>query len=107
MRFVIMVKKVAFTENYNYTFPCYRLHKCNRKNNDEMKILDELYKIIKKRIKEMPANSTVATLVKKGEDRVIQKVGEEAIEVIVAAKGTSKKRIIEEMADLYFMTIIL
>ena len=72
-----------------------------------MKILDELYKIIKKRIKEIPANSSVATLVKKGEDRVIQKVGEEAVEVLVAAKGTSKKRIIEEMSDLYFMTIVL
>ena len=70
-------------------------------------ILEELYTIIRNRIKELPQGSTVATLVKKGEDRVIQKVGEEAIEVIVAAKGTSKKRIIEEMTDLYFMTLVL
>ena len=70
-------------------------------------ILEELYAIIRKRVKELPQGSTVASLVKKGEDRVIQKVGEEAVEVLVAAKGTSKKRIIEEMSDLYFMTLIL
>lgn len=70
-------------------------------------IFEELYKIINKRINELPDDSYVASLVKRGEDRVIQKVGEEAIEVLVAAKGKNKKRIIEEVADLYFMTLVL
>jgi len=69
--------------------------------------LEELYTIIRKRIKKLPEDSYVASLVKQGEDRIIQKVGEEAVEVVVAAKGKSKKRIIEEMADLYFMTLVL
>lgn len=70
-------------------------------------ILEEIFAIIRKRIKDLPEDSSVAALVKKGEDRVIQKVGEEAVEVLVAAKGTSKKRIIEEISDLYFMTLVL
>ena len=67
----------------------------------------ELYSIIKQRKKERPVNSYVASLYKKGEDTILQKIGEEAIEVLLAAKGESKLRLIEEIADLYFMTLIL
>lgn len=70
-------------------------------------IIEELYKIIGKRMKELPAGSYVASLVKEGEDRVIQKVGEEAVEVVLAAKNINKQRIVEEIADLYFMTLVL
>lgn len=68
---------------------------------------EKLYTIIRKRKKELPERSYVASLYKEGEDRIIQKVGEEAVELVVAAKGKSQQRIIEEMADLYFMTLIL
>lgn len=69
--------------------------------------LDNLYEIILERIREKSRGSYVAQLVKEGEDRVIQKVGEEAVEVIIAAKGKSRQRLVEEIADLYFMTLIL
>lgn len=69
--------------------------------------LENLYSIIKDRIKRKPKRSYVVSLLEKGEDRIIQKVGEEAVEVVVAAKGESKQRIIEEIADLYFMTLVL
>lgn len=68
--------------------------------------LKKLYSIIRKRIVISPKNSYVATLYRQGEDAILQKIGEEAIEVILAGKGENKKRIIEEMADLYFMTLI-
>ena len=68
--------------------------------------LEELYSIIQKRIKDLPSDSYVAALYKKGEDRILQKIGEEAIEVVLAGKGKNKKRVIEETADLYFMTLI-
>lgn len=69
--------------------------------------LEELYAIIRKRISELPDNSYVASLYKKGEDAILQKIGEEATEVIIAAKGKKKQRVIEEIADLYFMSLVL
>ncbi len=76
--------------------------------------LDELYTIILDRKTRMPKNSYIASLFREGKDRIIQKVGEEAVEVIfaaatfdVAAKGKKKKRIIEETADLWFHSLIL
>jgi phosphoribosyl-ATP pyrophosphohydrolase len=46
-------------------------------------------------------------LVQSGVDRVIQKVGEEAVEVVIAAKNPSKKLLISESADLIFHLMIL
>jgi phosphoribosyl-ATP pyrophosphohydrolase len=42
-----------------------------------------------------------------GEDRICQKVGEEAVEVIIAAKGQGDERIIEEVSDLFYHTLVL
>lgn len=55
----------------------------------------------------MPKNSYTASLFQKGKDQIIQKVGEEAVEVVVAAKNESKKEIISEMADLWFHCLVL
>lgn len=70
-------------------------------------ILDDLYRIIKERIKTLPDNSYVAKLYKEGVDRILQKMGEESVEVLIAATNKNKKRIIEEMADLYFITLLV
>ena len=69
--------------------------------------LDELYKIIEDRKKKIPANSYVASLFKEGADRIIQKVGEESTEVIIAAKNEGKERIISEIADLIFHLLVM
>lgn len=70
--------------------------------------LEKLYEVVKKRIDEKPEGSYVATIASDGLDRVIQKVGEEAIEVVIAAKNEGKKRLISESADLLFhLTILL
>ena len=69
--------------------------------------LEELYQIIETRKKEMPKDSYVSSLFRDGKDRVIQKVGEEAIEVVIAAKNKSKDRIISEVADLWFHILVL
>lgn len=68
---------------------------------------EELYTIILKRKKEKQKNSYVASLFKKGKDKILQKVGEEAIEVVLAGKNESKKEIISEMADLWFHCLVL
>lgn len=69
--------------------------------------LEELYKIILSRKKEMPEGSYVASLFRDGDDRIIQKVGEEAVEVVIAAKNESRERLISEVADLTFHTLVL
>lgn len=68
---------------------------------------DELYEIIEDRKKNMPENSYVVSLFKDGNDRIIQKVGEESVEVVIAAKNESRERIISEVADLIFHLLVL
>lgn len=69
--------------------------------------LDDLYKTIEDRKEKMPKNSYVASLFRDGEDRILQKVGEESVEVIIAAKNESKQRIISEVADLIFNLLVM
>ena len=69
--------------------------------------LDELYKIIENRKGKKAENSYVASLFKKGRDTIVQKVGEEAIEVIISAKSKNAKEVISETADLFFHLLIL
>ncbi len=69
--------------------------------------LDELYQVIEDRKHARPAGSYVASLFDSGTDRIIQKVGEEATEVVIAAKNGKKEPIIAEVADLLFHTLIL
>lgn len=69
--------------------------------------LDKLYQMIEDRKKNMPVDSYVASLFKEGKDRIIQKVGEEATEVIIASKNKDKKRITLEVADLIFHVLVL
>ena len=52
-------------------------------------------------------DSYVASLYAKGLDQILKKVGEEASEVIIAAKGDDKQALINEMADLWFHSLIL
>lgn len=69
--------------------------------------LEELYQIIEDRKKNMPKDSYVASLFREGNDRIIQKIGEEATEVVIAAKNESKERLISEIADLWFHSLVL
>lgn len=69
--------------------------------------IDKLYKIIKNRRLKMPKDSYVASLFRTGQDRIIQKIGEEATEVIIAAKNKNKKRIVSEIADLWFYLLVM
>lgn len=68
--------------------------------------LEELYLIIKERKETLSKKSYVASLIRQGEDAILQKIGEEATEVILAGKRKDSQRIIEEITDLYFMTLI-
>jgi phosphoribosyl-ATP pyrophosphohydrolase/phosphoribosyl-AMP cyclohydrolase len=54
-----------------------------------------------------PGSSYVARLLSGGVDRVAQKVGEEAVETVIAAKNGDREEIAREVADLWFHTFIL
>jgi phosphoribosyl-ATP pyrophosphohydrolase len=54
-----------------------------------------------------PGSSYVARMLSEGVDRVAQKVGEEAVEVIIAAKNGDQQEIARELADLWFHSYIL
>ncbi len=70
-------------------------------------ILDDIYQIILERKKRPSPDSYVSSLLSKGEDEILKKIGEESIEVIIASKTGDKKRIIDEMADLWFHCLVL
>ena len=55
-----------------------------------------------------PADSSyVASLYAKGLDTILKKVGEEATETVIAAKGGDRDQIVYEMADLWFHSMVL
>jgi len=70
-------------------------------------MLNELFQIIEDRKANPSEKSYTASLFAEGEDRICQKVGEEAVEVIIAAKGQGDQRIIEETADLFYHTLVM
>ncbi len=55
----------------------------------------------------MPAGSYTADLFRKGENEIVKKVGEEAVEVVVAVKGETDDRVIYESADLVYHLLVL
>lgn len=69
--------------------------------------IEELYQIIESKKKIKDEKSYISTLFQKGRDRIVQKIGEEATEVVIAVKNRRKKDIIEETADLWFHLLIM
>lgn len=69
--------------------------------------LQTLNEIVNERKLKLPENSYTTKLFKEGSDRIIQKVGEEAVEVLIAAKNKSRREIIYESADLLYHLIVL
>ena len=70
-------------------------------------ILNRLADLLEQRKSADPAKSYVAKLYAKGMDSILKKVGEEATETVIAAKGGKREEIIYETADLWFHTLIM
>jgi phosphoribosyl-ATP pyrophosphohydrolase/phosphoribosyl-AMP cyclohydrolase len=70
-------------------------------------IITELYNVIKDRISEKKDGSYTYSLHEKGVDEILKKIGEEAIEVVLAAKHQGKKDIIYEAGDLLYHLLVL
>jgi phosphoribosyl-ATP pyrophosphohydrolase len=69
--------------------------------------ISELYATILERKENPTATSYTARLFDAGPDEICKKVGEEAVEVIIAAKGQGKQRLIEEISDLTYHVLVL
>jgi phosphoribosyl-ATP pyrophosphohydrolase/phosphoribosyl-AMP cyclohydrolase len=69
--------------------------------------LPELERIIAERKVNRPEGSYVAKLFDKGLDKILKKIGEEAGEVIIAAKNEDRNELIYESGDLLFHLIVL
>jgi len=72
-----------------------------------MDFLNKLESVLKVRKTELPSGSYTAELFRDGLDRILKKIGEEASEVIIAAKNPSEGELIHEVADLLFHLEIL
>ncbi len=70
-------------------------------------ILLAIYRIIQERKANPPEKSYTVSLMSKGIDAVLKKVGEEATELVIAGKGGEQEEIVYEAADLFFHALIL
>ena len=75
--------------------------------DDSIKFLSELFSLIKERKTLLPEGSYTTKLFKQGENRIIQKVGEEAVETVIAAKNNDKQEIINEVSDLFYHLFVM
>jgi phosphoribosyl-ATP pyrophosphohydrolase len=71
-------------------------------------VLEVVERVLQSRKAAPPPGSYVAGLLAKGEPRICRKIGEEAIEVVTAALGgEGDERVVSEIADLWFHTMVL
>jgi phosphoribosyl-ATP pyrophosphohydrolase/phosphoribosyl-AMP cyclohydrolase len=69
--------------------------------------LSDLDGVIVDRLKKRPRGSYTTALLKEGTDRIAQKVGEEAVETVIASKNSDRKALVGEAADLIFHLMLL
>ncbi len=69
--------------------------------------LGRLAEVLEGRKQADPDSSYVAGLYHKGLDTILKKIGEEATETVMAAKDGDRSKIVHEVADLWFHTLVL
>lgn len=70
-------------------------------------VLAEIHQTLVSRLDADAGSSYVASLYSKGLDAILKKIGEEATETVMAAKDGETDKIIYEVADLWFHTMVL
>ncbi len=69
--------------------------------------ISELWGILQERRSNPRSGSYTAELLALGEDEIVKKIGEEAVEVILAVKGQGDERVVEETADLVYHILVM
>lgn len=80
---------------------------CWNETNDSNNFLQHLENVIEQRKQASPDKSYVSSLFEKGINKIAQKVGEEAVEVVIEAKDNDDELFLNESADLLFHYLIL
>ena len=70
-------------------------------------VVEQLFATIEERKAAMPQGSYTVELFEDGENEILKKIGEEAVEVIIAAKAEGDDRILYEMADMLYHSLVL
>ena len=73
----------------------------------DAKIIERIFEVIMDRIKNPTEESYVSRLTGKGEDAVLQKIGEETVELLLATKDNRPEEIVHEAADILFHVLVL
>ncbi len=73
----------------------------------DAKVIERIFEVINERIQNPTEKSYVSRLTAEGEDAVLQKIGEEAVELILAIKEDKPKEITHEAADVFFHIMVL
>ncbi|MDN4140876.1 bifunctional phosphoribosyl-AMP cyclohydrolase/phosphoribosyl-ATP diphosphatase HisIE [Bacillus velezensis] len=87
------------------SYSCFSTEKADAQ--DRFGILNELESVIAKRQAEMPDGAYTTYLFREGVDKILKKVGEEAAEVIIAAKNRDHEELKWEAADLLYHLLVL
>ena len=77
------------------------------RKQDSLDFIEELYSAIKSRAISKKKNSYTNLLLKKGKNKIAQKIGEESTELIIDYLNGSKKRTVEEASDLIYHLLVL
>jgi phosphoribosyl-ATP pyrophosphohydrolase len=70
-------------------------------------VLARLEAVIAERLKADASTSYVASLNAKGQDEILKKVAEEAVETVIASKSGDRGSIVHETADLWFHCLVM
>jgi phosphoribosyl-ATP pyrophosphohydrolase/phosphoribosyl-AMP cyclohydrolase len=70
-------------------------------------ILERIFEVLRDRVRNPAKESYVSSLIARGEDAVLQKIGEEMVELILAIKSNRSKEVTHEATDLLFHILVL
>ncbi len=79
----------------------------SEKNDPDISFLRQLQDLIAERKKKMPANSYTTRLFEAGINKIAQKVGEEAVELVIESKDDDDNLFLNESADLIYHLLVL
>lgn len=79
----------------------------SEEDSPSLNIFDQIYAVTLDRKSNPKEKSYVSSLFKEGSDKILKKIGEEAVEVILSGEKGVEEHIIYEMADLFFHCLVL
>lgn len=104
---VIPAGPACHTGTYSCFVPASEQSQGASEASNRYAILNRLESVIAEREAEMPEGAYTTYLFEKGVDKILKKVGEEAAEVIIAAKNRDPEELSNESADLLFHWLVL